>query len=211
MWCSSLPQIFLRTLQQHKEYSSNFVQFQSMQNSRLSYTTWPVKHPRENERVKSFWCLKFGLSIWMEKVRCGDVSRFKWWNIGYEISPTTTTRLRQNSYTKLIVYSLPGNEKDYRSNYQNYKICLNMAKSISCVIAYRSCSFSSSENRLCLVVRNESFKLSILPIIPIVHYYYYLLLQKSWQIYETDSDYYQSTRLRKFLQLGFLRGETPVL
>lgn len=54
-----------------------------------------------------------------------------------------------------------------------------MAKSISCVIAYRSCSFSSSENRLCLVVRNQSFKLSILPIIPIVHYYYYyLLLQK---------------------------------
>ena len=76
-----------------------------------------------------------------------------------------------------------------------------MAKSISCAIAYRSCSFSSSENRLCLVVRNESFKLSILPIIPIVHYYYYLLLQKSWQIYETDSDYYQSTRLRKFLQI----------
>jgi len=69
MWCSSLPQIFLRTLQQHKEYSSNFVQLQSMQYSRLSYTTWPVKHPRENERVKSFWCLKFGLSIWMEKVR----------------------------------------------------------------------------------------------------------------------------------------------
>lgn len=87
-------------------------------------------------------------------------------------------QVTSNSYTKFIVYSLPGNEKDYRSNYQNYKICLIMAKSISCVIAYRNCSFSSSENRLCLVVRNESFKLSILPIIPIVHYYYYLLLQK---------------------------------
>jgi len=27
-------------------------------------------------------------------------------------------QVTSNSYTKFIVYSLPGNEKDYRSNYQ---------------------------------------------------------------------------------------------
>jgi hypothetical protein len=113
--------IFLRTLQQRKEYSSNFVQFKAMQSSRLSYTTWPVKHPRENERVKSFWCLKFGLSIWMEKVRCGEVSRFKWWNIGYEISPTTTTRLRQIPIQNLslIVYQEMKRITDQTTKLQN--------------------------------------------------------------------------------------------